>query len=74
MSTATLKRELKNTGTTFIDIRQRARLESAKHLLEQTERKVVDIASSLGFSEATTFKRYFKKMIGQTPDQWRRDQ
>ena len=71
MSTATLKRELKDAGTTFIDIRQRARLESAKHLLEQTERKVIDIASSLGFSEATTFKRYFKKMTGQTLDQWR---
>jgi len=73
MSTSTLKRELRRGGSSFIDIRHQARLESAKHLLEQTHRKTGDIANSLGFSEVATFARYFTKMTGQTPDQWRRE-
>ena len=48
-----------------------ARLEQAKLQLETTNRRIDDIAESLGFSSRTVFDKAFKQNVGQTPAQYR---
>ena len=61
-----------STGTTphkwFLD----ARIESAKSLLADLRRDLVDIALETGFSEQSHFNRAFRAATGSTPNAWRR--
>ncbi len=48
------------------------RVEKAKRLLSETENSVSDIAESVGITEAKTFTRLFKSVMGMTPTEYRR--
>ena len=61
----------KETGITVHNYIKFARLEQAKLLLETTNRRIDDIAESLGFSSRTVFDKAFKQSVGQTPAQYR---
>lgn len=50
------------------------RLEKAKSLLQQRELSIAEIAIRVGFSDQSHFTRYFKRVFGVTPHQWRRSQ
>jgi AraC family transcriptional regulator len=47
------------------------RLERAKSLLIQGDRSLLDIALSLNFSSQSNFTRAFRRIVGQTPGQFR---
>ncbi len=47
------------------------RLEEAKHLLLDTDNKVIDIAYSVGFGSVSAFYSFFKKAVGVTPTKYR---
>ena len=47
------------------------RINSAKRLLADPQRKVADIATSLGFPSAQHFATQFRNATGKTPTQWR---
>ena len=49
------------------------RIEKAKTLLEETNLKVGDIASSVGFSAQQRFNDIFKKHLGVSPSEYRQN-
>ncbi|MBA2891205.1 helix-turn-helix domain-containing protein [Nonomuraea soli] len=48
------------------------RVRRAQELLESTEESVESVARSTGMGTATTLRRQFKRMVGVTPDTYRR--
>ena len=62
------------TGMRPHDFVLRKRIERAQHLLAATSDALVDIALSVGFQTQAHFTTVFKKVVGSTPYQWRREQ
>jgi AraC family transcriptional regulator len=52
----------------------RKRIERAQQMLTETQDAVVVIALSVGFQTQAHFTTVFKKFVGNTPCQWRREQ
>ncbi len=50
------------------------RIERAQHLLLNTSESLVEIALSVGFQTQAHFTTIFKKIVGNTPLRWRREQ
>jgi len=61
----------KNTDSTFNKYLTDVRLEKAKELIEQTDKKNFEIASLIGFADANYFSYCFKKNVGISPSQYR---
>jgi AraC-like DNA-binding protein len=61
----------KHTGNTITDFIKHYRLLAAKKLLLETERKVEDIAGSVGFYDVHHFSKVFKEEEGLAPSQYR---
>jgi AraC-like DNA-binding protein len=62
----------KATGVNFTDYLSRARTERAKNLLLNPNLRVSEIAFEAGFQSLTHFNRVFKKILGQSPTEYRR--
>lgn len=58
-------------GVKFVDYLATVRMEYAKGLLESTDYSIPDIANRVGYVHAVSFNRVFKKMVGQTPGEYR---
>ena len=71
MSSRTLSRQLATFGTSFHALVDESRFEIARQMLENTALKVDQIASSLGYSRASTFIRAFRRWSATTPAKWR---
>jgi AraC-like DNA-binding protein len=72
MSRATFSRQFKrHSGKTFSEFVSHLRLQSARRELVETERSVLEIASSCGFSEVSFFNRIFRRMVSCTPSEYR---
>lgn len=50
----------------------RLRLERAKHLLTATSRSITDVCFDVGFTSVGTFSTLFKRQIGCSPKEYRR--
>jgi AraC-like DNA-binding protein len=61
----------KFTGINFTDYVSRLRIESAKNLLLNPNLRISEIAYEVGFQSLTHFNRVFKKIIGQSPTEYR---
>ncbi|OPH47929.1 hypothetical protein BC351_39245 [Paenibacillus ferrarius] len=61
----------KEMGSSFSDYLSHYRLNIARKLLAETEDQIQEIAEKLRFSNSQNFIRYFKKMEGITPKQYR---
>lgn len=61
----------KATGINFTDYVSRIRVEKAKNLLLNPNLRVSEIAYEVGFQSLTHFNRVFKKIIGQSPTEYR---
>ncbi|WP_163538574.1 response regulator [Gracilibacillus sp. YIM 98692] len=59
------------TGETVLDYVTRVRIEKAKELLVQSNMKVYDIASEVGYKDNRYFSRLFKQHIGEVPSKYR---
>lgn len=69
----TLKRRFKTaTGVTLIAYVQNLRIEEAKRRLEDGSRPVEEIGADVGYSDASFFRRLFKRLTGLGPRQYRR--
>jgi AraC-like DNA-binding protein/ligand-binding sensor protein len=62
----------KATGINFTDYLSRARTERAKNLLLNPNLRVSEVAYEAGFQSLTHFNRVFKKILGQSPTEYRR--
>lgn len=65
-----IKRE---TGVSAKEYMQRKILDRAKDLLLHPEMTITQVAHSLGYDYPQHFVRFFKKMTGQTPTEYRND-
>ncbi|OUS67838.1 hypothetical protein B1748_35480 [Paenibacillus sp. MY03] len=63
----------KKTGLTPIAYLRNIRIEQAKRLLIYSKLSVEEIASQTGFADDAYFIKTFKRMTGQTPSSFRRD-
>lgn len=61
----------KATGLNFTDYLSRVRIEKAKNLLINPNLRVSEIAYEVGFQSLTHFNRVFRKMVGQSPTEYR---
>lgn len=69
----TLKRRFKAaTGSSLIQYLQNLRIEEAKRLLETGVLPVDEISAEVGYSDASFFRRLFKRITGLAPGQYRR--
>ncbi|MBD1545357.1 AraC family transcriptional regulator [Roseibium aggregatum] len=68
-----LQRTLAQLGTTFQGIRDKTRYETAlKIMATNTPQRTEEIAGALGFSDAASFARAFKRWTGQSPSRYRK--
>jgi AraC-like DNA-binding protein len=61
----------KTTGINFTDYVSRVRIEKSKNLLLNPNLRVSEIAFEVGFQSLTHFNRVFKKILGQSPTEYR---
>ena len=61
----------KITGVNFTDYVSRVRIEKAKDLLLNPNLRVSEIAYEVGFQSLTHFNRVFKRILGQSPTEYR---
>ncbi|HMJ65723.1 MAG TPA: helix-turn-helix transcriptional regulator, partial [Candidatus Binatia bacterium] len=50
---------------------QELRLLKARQLLSETDTRIIDVASGIGFREQAVFSAAFKRRFGVTPSKWR---
>jgi AraC-like DNA-binding protein len=62
----------RSTGNSFTDFVNRVRINSACHLLMQTDHYVTDICYQVGFNNVANFNRRFLEIKGMTPTEFRR--
>lgn len=67
----TLNRRLAVLGTSIPRLAGEVRFALARQLLIDTSLPAVEIASAIGYSDASTFTRSFKSWSGETPSTWR---
>jgi AraC-like DNA-binding protein len=68
----TLNRRLQADGTNFRRVRDDVRYSTARQMLGATSMRLAEVASALGYAEASAFIHAFSRWSGETPDQWRR--
>ena len=67
----TLFRE--TTGLKFSDYVARSRIEDARVLLCDPRRRMCEVASEAGFQSMTAFNRAFRRIVGESPTEYRND-
>ncbi len=71
-SVRTLQANLSDHGLSFSDVLEEQRIDLAKVGLAQGELSLDEVAASLGYSEASSFCRAFKRWTGLTPQRYRK--
>lgn len=71
LSPATLRRRLEGEGASWGRLKDEVRRDLALQLLAEGALSVGDIAARLGFDDASTFYRAFRKWTGSAPGAWR---
>jgi AraC-like DNA-binding protein/ligand-binding sensor protein len=61
----------RSTGINFTDYLSRVRTERARNLLLNPNLRVSEIAYEVGFQSLTHFNRIFKRILGQSPTEYR---
>ena len=61
-----------NVGVNFYDYVTRKRLRESIFALQQTDKKILDIAADSGFQDIKAFNTKFKEVFGRTPSEYRR--
>lgn len=62
----------KETGKTYTDILTEKRIACAKELLSNTDKTVIEVAHMVGYQEYSHFNTIFKRNLGVTPAQYRK--
>ncbi|MBD8068723.1 response regulator [Bacillus sp. PS06] len=60
-------------GQTYSDYLIKLRINKARELLLDSELKIIDVAQLVGFSNSSYFGTVFKKYVGQTPVEYRKE-
>ncbi len=62
-----------DTGEGFVEYLTRIRIDKAKELLTTTEYSMKEICSMVGYADPNYFSRSFKKNVGVTPTEYKRE-
>jgi len=73
VSKRSLQRHLREEGTSYREVIQRARYELACHLLQDPGLRVLDVAYALGYEDPSNFGRSFRQIAGFGPEEFRRN-
>lgn len=73
MTSRTLRRRLEAEGASYSDLLTSVRRALAMDYLSTTQFSADEIASTLGFSDAVSFRHAFKRWTGLTPNDYRRE-
>ncbi len=73
MTPQTLRRRLKEGNTSYQEIKDSIRKDASIYYLSKPDLSIDEIAMLMGFSEASSFHRAFKKWMGKTPSVFRRE-
>lgn len=71
LSTRTLKRRLRQHGTSFLELLNATRRRDACDLLVRTDLSIQEIATRLGYENPANFTRAFTRVLGKTPSEYR---
>jgi AraC-like DNA-binding protein len=69
----TLQRQLEQTGNRFSSLVNEVRASVALRYLSHRRYSVSDVADLVGFSEISSFSRWFSAEFGKPPSRWRSD-
>lgn len=61
----------KRKGETFIQYRNRLRVDYAKRLIRMGNHNMTDVAASAGFEDASQFSKIFRQIAGESPTGYR---
>jgi YesN/AraC family two-component response regulator len=61
----------KATGLHFTEYLARVRVEKAKNLLLNPNLRISEIAYEVGFQSLTHFNRIFRRLVGESPTEYR---
>ncbi len=61
-----------DTGLTFSKYLQKVRIEQCCRLLANTDKKITEAATAVGYSDQKQFHKAFKNLLGITPNEFRR--
>ncbi|MFW6053424.1 MAG: helix-turn-helix domain-containing protein, partial [Persicimonas sp.] len=73
MSPRTLHRKLQHSDRSFRDVTDEVRAQKARELLADPDYTIQQVAQALGYKQASSFHRAFKRWTNQTPGQARRE-
>jgi AraC-like DNA-binding protein len=71
-SERSFQRHLGEVGLTYSELVGSVRFEAARRLLADPQRKVIEVANELGYSDAANFTRAFRRWSGASPQRFRR--
>jgi AraC-like DNA-binding protein len=63
----------KHAGLTLVELINTARIQKSCQLLKRTDASIVEIAVSVGYNNLSHFNRYFRRIIGMSPREYRAD-
>ncbi len=67
----TVHRRLADSGLTFSEMLRAKRMQLAEQLLANPRLSMTEISGRLGFTETTSFSRWFRAEFGCSPREWR---
>jgi len=73
MDPRTLQRKLQNQGYSFKLLIDEVRASVAAEHLSNSNKPLTELAEILGYSELSAFSRFFQRMFGTPPSEWRRE-
>jgi AraC-like DNA-binding protein len=73
MSPSSLSQKFKlRTGSSFVQYKHHLQSKEACRLLIETDLPIIRIAGETGFDDLSYFYRVFRKVVGETPSQYRK--
>ena len=72
MSVRTLQRRLAEFGVDYSALIDRVRFDRAQVLLADPRCNLIDVAFDLGYTDASSFTRAFRRWTGATPSDFRK--
>ena len=70
----TLQRQLHNAGITYRELVDKVRFDTACRLLRQPQNNIKDVATAVGYQNASNFNRAFQRWAGVSPSEYQRQQ
>ncbi len=61
------------TGMNFVNYLKDIRIKEAKRLLEETDKKIIEISSAIGYENEKHFMKIFKSTTGVSPTEFRKN-